>query len=190
MEIQIKFPQTSNNSIDNSLSNEDLQVALDVREDGIKINLWSPQLTENTSNFKTLKNQSDHQTLNNSQHPKKAPEVFHIISGLDLDGTNSEIGLHDFMEQLSLQYNLHKTTAFIYYLQNILNLDNITINHVYTCYQAMDYDPPQNLRKNLFDAKTSRYGYICVNKGLCTVSEKGRNLIDNILKENTSPTEN
>ena len=66
-------------------------------------------------------------------------------------------------------------------MQNILNLSEITVDHVFSCYKNIGVRLPQNLPQNLNDTASSRYGFIEVDNGKYTVSILGINLIEHDL---------
>lgn len=79
--------------------------------------------------------------------------------------------------------NIQRTTVFVYYLQYKLNIPNITIDHVFTCYKEMGIREPENLVQNISDTASSRYGYIDRQGGKLTMSVKGRNFVEHDLPE-------
>lgn len=104
-----------------------------------------------------------------------------LIKDLDLSGTDSIKSLKDFMEEKKPVSNVQKTTAFVYYLQNLLELDEITIDHIFTCYKSMNYRIPNNLQQNLSDTSSSKYGYINRKDGKYSMTIIGSNLIEHDL---------
>lgn len=104
-----------------------------------------------------------------------------LIKDLDLSGTDSIKSLKDFMEEKKPASNVQKTTAFVYYLQNLLELDEITIDHIFTCYKSMNYRIPNNLQQNLSDTSSSKYGYINRKDGKYSMTIIGSNLIEHDL---------
>lgn len=85
------------------------------------------------------------------------------------------------MEEKNPATNVHKTAAFIYYLQVILGIDGITIDHVFTCYKSMNYRIPNNLQQNLTDTSSSKYGYINRKDGKYSMTIIGTNFIEHDL---------
>ena len=47
----------------------------------------------------------------------------------------------------------------VYYLKNILNLEEVTLNHVYTCYKEVGKKPTDHFKQSFRDTKTKK-GYI------------------------------
>ena len=102
-----------------------------------------------------------------------------IIKNLDLDGKyGKNISLKEFLNAKNPRSNVQITTVIVYYLENILNIDEITINHVFTCYKNAGYRIPNNLVQNLTDSCSSRYGYLTRKNGRFSLSVKGSNLVE------------
>lgn len=104
-----------------------------------------------------------------------------LIKDLDLSGTRSGKSLKAFMEEKNPTTNVQKTTAFVYYLQTFLELEEITIDHIFTCYKSMNYRIPNNLQQNLTDTSSSRYGYINRKDGKYSMTIIGSNFIEHDL---------
>lgn len=102
-----------------------------------------------------------------------------LLKDLDLSGRNgADCSLKDFIAEKNPTSNVQKTAAFVYYLENILKLDEITIDHVFTCYKTMGYRMPNNLQQNLTDTCSSRYGYISRKDGKFSMTVVGSNYIE------------
>ena len=106
---------------------------------------------------------------------------FQLLKDLDLSGNNSKSSLKDFMEEKNPSSNVHKTATFVYYLQMILGIDGITIDHIFTCYKSMNYRIPNNLQQNLTDTSSSKYGYINRKDGKYSLTNIGTNFIEHDL---------
>ena len=104
-----------------------------------------------------------------------------LIKDLDLSGKGVIKSLKDFVSEKKPATNIERTAVFIYYMQNILNLSEITVDHVFSCYKNIGVRLPQNLPQNLNDTASSRYGFIEVDNGKYTVSILGINLIEHDL---------
>lgn len=77
---------------------------------------------------------------------------WNIISELKLNGEGGNQSLQDFHNQYSVKSNFERNLIFVYYLQNILKISNISIDHVFTCYRNVPkLKIPGNLKQSLFD---------------------------------------
>lgn len=104
-----------------------------------------------------------------------------LIKDLDLSGKDVGKSLKEFVSEKKPSTNIERTAVFIYYLQNILSISEITVDHVFSCYKDIGVRLPQNLPQNLNDTASSRYGFIEVNNGNYTMSIVGINLIEHDL---------
>lgn len=133
------------------------------------------------------KEEEDQEASNSTQshkaksRKKNGMSNIQLIKDLDLSGTDSIKSLKDFMEEKRPASNVQKTTVFVYYLQNFLELDEITIDHIFTCYKSMNYRIPNNLQQNLSDTSSSKYGYINRKDGKYSMTILGSNLIEHDL---------
>ena len=94
-------------------------------------------------------------TTKKKSTPKKksgAKGDWNIISDLDLSGKGSSQSLKEFYNQYSVKTNFERNLIFVYYLQNILKISGITIDHIFTCYRNVPkLKIPGNLKQSLFD---------------------------------------
>ena len=109
---------------------------------------------------------------------KSAVKQPQLIKDLDLSGKNVGKSLKEFVLEKEPSTNIERTTVFVYYLQNILGISEITADHVFSCYKDIGARFPQNLPQNLNDTASSRYGFIETNNGNYTMSIVGINLVE------------
>lgn len=109
-----------------------------------------------------------------------------LLKDLDLSGRNgTNKSLKEFIDEKKPSSNVQKTATFVYYLQNILNINEITIDHIFSCYKLMGFRIPNNLQQNLTDTCSSKYGYISRKDGKYTMTVMGNNYIEfDINKDN------
>ncbi|MGQ1310263.1 hypothetical protein ACT4WM_01390 [Acinetobacter baumannii] len=84
---------------------------------------------------------------------KKSAEVSgQLVRDLNLMQEGGKEGLRDFYRKYIAKTNFEKSLIFAYYLQHVKEIDNININHIFTCYRHIpDIKVPNNLKQNLFD---------------------------------------
>ena len=111
---------------------------------------------------------------NNAKQPQ-------LVKDLDLSGNGAEKSFKDFIDEKRPKSNIEKTTVYIYYLQNILKIDGITMDHVFTCYKNSGGKLPINLQANLTDTSSSKYGYIETVGGKYKMSIAGINFVEHDL---------
>ena len=132
----------------------------------------SSDISNNKQNFESYSKTTKSKKKSISSNPQ-------LIKNLDLSGKKGEVeSLKDFLEKKKPKSNVQITTACVYYLQNKLNIDEITPDHIFTCYKTAGYRMPNNLMQNLTDTCSSRYGYLSRKDGKYTLSVLGTNLIE------------
>jgi len=51
---------------------------------------------------------------------------------------------------------LERNVVIVYYLKEVLRLDDVTVDHVFTCYRAMKWKLPSDLRNSLATTKAKK----------------------------------
>lgn len=106
----------------------------------------------NTTDKTTPKRRTSKATLQGQESDKKGSRrrtgTPSAIRELDLtpDGKPS---LKEFVQEKQPKTNHDKNVVSVYYLAEILELDGVTVNHVFTCYKDMNWREPANLANNL-----------------------------------------
>lgn len=108
-----------------------------------------------------------------------------IVKDLNLKPTGTKT-LIDFVTEKQPKSNVQKTTVFVYYMQKILNISSITIDHIYTCYKELGVKVSENLDQNLRDCSSSKFGYIDYKSGTCSMTVRGDNLVEHDLSPKTN----
>jgi hypothetical protein len=85
-------------------------------------------------------------------------DVYQIVKDLDLMPKGKQ-SLHDFSRQYDPASNMEWNALFVYYLEQILSIPDITPSHIFTCYRAMRLPIPKALAQSLIDT-ASRKGWI------------------------------
>ncbi|MEL7655974.1 MAG: hypothetical protein AAGU75_08710 [Bacillota bacterium] len=104
-----------------------------------------------------------------------------LLKDLDLSGKGVNKSLKDFVNEKKPSSNIERSTVYIYYLQNELQIAEITIDHVFTCYKDTGVKYPQNIIQNLSDISSSKYGYIETTNGKYKMSISGTNFVEHDL---------
>ena len=168
------------------------KVFSDIRENGIgklentnAINVPVSTLHETEEPSVSAKNDIEiSETTTTTATPTKARKkaiqsTGQLLKDLDLSERNSAgTSLKDFVSEKNPSSNVQKTTVFVYYLQNMLNIEDITIDHIFTCYKTMGFRMPNNLQQNLTDTCSSKYGYVSRKNGKYTMTVVGNNYIE------------
>jgi hypothetical protein len=91
---------------------------------------------------------------------KSSGQMSSIVKNLDLSGAGTVERLKDFYAKYEAKTNFDKNLIFIYYLDHMLNLDDITVDHIFTCYRDIpNIKVPEALRQSLVDTN-NRKGWI------------------------------
>lgn len=99
-----------------------------------------------------------------------------IVKGLNLSPSGKE-SLKQFMERYTYGKSSPKINLlFVYYLKQILEIDNITQDHVYTCYRNTGIKVPNNLYISLIDT-ISKKGWI-ENVSNLNITTQGLNEVE------------
>jgi len=102
-----------------------------------------------------------------------------FLKDLDLSGSGGKTSLREYSSRFAFKSNMERNLIFTYYLQNELELDDIGINHIFSCYRNMPGTKiPGNLKQSLYD--TSSKGWIAItsiDSGI-TVSTAGINYLE------------
>jgi hypothetical protein len=81
--------------------------------------------------------------------PTVAGPSYTRIKELDLSATTNHPSLVEFMDSKLPITNEERNLVFLYYLQYLLDLNTITMDHVYTCYREVKIRAPLNLEHSL-----------------------------------------
>ena len=160
----------------------------DIRENGIG-KLGKISLTEKEEAPVVAKSKMQHREIvedvgQASQVATKARKktqqnTAQLLKDLDLSERNgAEKSLKDFVGEKNPSSNVQKTAVFVYYLEKFMNVEEITIDHIFTCYKNMGYRVPNNLQQNLTDTCSSKYGYISRKDGKYSMTVLGDNYIE------------
>ena len=106
-----------------------------------------------------------------------------LISELDLYPKDKE-KFKDFFNKYDLKTFFEKNLVIVYYLQEILKLNEITMDMVYTCYKDIGGKYPEQLKQSLTDTKTQKNWLVHENGSNIKLTSKGENaFVDLKLKD-------
>jgi len=86
-----------------------------------------------------------------------------IVKDLNLAGGGKKKRLKDFYAQFTASSNFERNLIFVYYLQHELELTDITVDHVFTCYRDVQVKAPEALQQSLWDT-SNRRGWLDTSK--------------------------
>lgn len=115
--------------------------------------------------------------------PQPAPEpslpapilpTYTYIEDLKLGAASGRPSLVEFMDTKLPITNEERNLVFLYYLQHILKVKPITLDHVYTCYRQAKIRAPLNIENSLRMTANQR-GWIKANQnGALAVTSEGK----------------
>lgn len=150
-----------------------------------KITISTPPIEETTDKSSAMIN-SDAQKSTKAVTQKKtaSKSMPQIVKDLNLR-PNGKQSLQEFFTIKNPSNNIQSTAVMVYYLQQILECQEITVSHIFTCYRELGTKIPGNLDQNLRDCASSKYGYINFTDGKCSISVQGLNLVEQDLPQKT-----
>lgn len=120
--------------------------------------------------------------------PLAAPELdapappplptYTFMEDLELDAAVDRPSLVEFMDTKLPITNEERNVVFLYYLQNILKIKPITMDHIFTCYRQAKIRAPLNIENSLRMTAEHR-GWIKANQnGSMTVTPDGKQYVE------------
>lgn len=152
--------------------NKQFKIKLDLRQGLFEAEGSEEFVQKNLKEFKDIMSEKNFHPIENIQtenepnngialkkkNVKSSPGPI-LIKDLNLQPSGKK-SLKDFYTGKAPGSNIEKNVVFVYYLEKILEITNITISHVFTCYREVNLPLPVNLRQSLVDTSSSRYGYL------------------------------
>lgn len=105
---------------------------------------------------------------------KAPPPSYTYIENLELGHTNGHPALVEFMDAKLPITNEERNLVFLYYLQHILKIKPITLDHVYTCYREAKIRAPLNIENSLRLTAEQRGWIKASQNGAMTVTPEGK----------------
>lgn len=99
-----------------------------------------------------------------------------VIGELNLK-PKDKVSLADFIEQYNHKSNLDKNLLFINYLSDVIKENNITYNHVFSCYRWLEIKFPDAFVQSIRDIKTKKGWLLSTKNGEIKLSPKGLNAL-------------
>jgi hypothetical protein len=119
------------------------------------------------------------------QPSKKSKKTLSIIKELNLS-PKGKTPFPEFIKEKQPSSDQEKCVASVYHLQRNLELEGISVDHVYTCYKIMHWRVPADL-ENTITVTASQKGWLdTTNRKDIKITTHGENLIEQDLpkKEN------
>lgn len=105
-------------------------------------------------------------------------ESHNLVTNLDLSGTDTVPSLKDFYKEKKPVPAQECNAVFIYYLKKMLKIENVGIDHVYTCYKAVGAKVPGRLYQSLLDTRKRQGWIITDNMDDLRIGTLGENFVE------------
>ncbi|MDK9556839.1 hypothetical protein QQF73_04310 [Marinobacter sp. M216] len=113
----------------------------------------TPESEESKPKTTKAKKSSSNGASPSKAKPKKAPE---FLKNLDLSGPGDSPSLKDFFSSYEHKTNYERNLIFVHYLKEILGIEKVTLDHVFTCYRNVGQKIPKALEQSLRDTSKDR----------------------------------
>jgi hypothetical protein len=102
-----------------------------------------------------------------------------LAKDLDLLGKDKGVSLKTYISSyVAPKSAMEWNVLFVYYLQKILEIPAVGIDHIYTCYKHLNVKPPNNLYQSLVDTAHRKGSINTDSVDSITVTMVGENLIE------------
>lgn len=104
-------------------------------------------------------------------------EAYSFVKDLNLRGGGSIESLKDFYAKKRPSSAMEMTTVFVYYLCSMLKINNVGLDHLYTCYKEVGQKVPVALRQNLLDTARRKGTIDTSSLDNVTLTTRGENMV-------------
>lgn len=183
--VKSNFLNPLNNNGDFSMLNTGVRMVVEIlsKEAGTSVKIRTKQTKEGSSKKEEgSKVKSSQKAETKGSTPKSikkgaAPEVMKIDPDLNLM-PKGKISLEEFYDSISLKSSAEHFLLFVYYLTNKLGTNNVTLNHIYTCFKEVKAKAPEHFRQAATDVQNKK-GWLNTNdKNDIKLTQKGENEIE------------
>lgn len=159
----------------NPINDEDFSIVAE----GIKkateiISRTSGSSPRGKSSSKEKKEDANDNNESTSKNRKSTGNSNKKLTDLDFYPAGQK-SLTDFIKGFKIKNDSERNLLFTHYLSNVLKISKITLDHLYTCYDEVDYKIPENMAKSL--SNTTVRGWLKSDKSNITITTKGVNKI-------------
>jgi len=141
----------------------------------------SPETTQDGEDFvDAIDADFDTSTSAKSKGKKNANRQLRTPQPLDLDLTSADVPLKTFMEQKKPTGDTKRYLAIAQWLKTYLNIDEITMDHVYTCYRSMGWNVASDAAVALRNAKSNGWMKKGAGKGTYAINHIGEGVVNDM----------
>lgn len=157
-----------------------------------KQNLLLKAASDSTLNKKPKPAELEKQNGDGEHNKKKkktasAQKMPVLVKDLDLLGKGKLKSLKDFVNTYTPKAAMEWNLLFVYYLQKILEIEGIGIDHIYTCYKHVNIKPPTQIYQSLIDTARKKGSINTDSMESIKVTISGENLVEHEMQKNDQP---
>ena len=109
----------------------------------------------------------------------RSGETYPIMKDINL--SMDRITLKQFYQEKNPTSALERNAVFVYFLERILELEKISIGHIYTCYKDLGIKPPAKLRQSLADTSSKKGWLLTGSMNDLKITPKGDSFVEHEL---------
>ena len=107
-----------------------------------------------------------------------------LVKDLDLMGGKKGLSLKSFVEKYEpLKSGMEWNTLFVYYLEKILEIKDIGVDHIYTCYKDINQKSPSSIYQNLIDTARNKATINTSSIDDIKITVQGENFVEHEIPE-------
>lgn len=118
-------------------------------------------------------------TSSSSPSPKKraGARTSRTPQPIELDLTSGDMPLKGFIEQKKPDGDIKRYLAIAYWLKKYRNINEVNMDHAYTCYRHLGWQVPADASRPLRAMKSTRYGWMTAGstRGAYAINHIGEN---------------
>lgn len=111
----------------------------------------------------------------NGKKVSKPSKTLKRLTNINFEPTGKE-SLRDFFARYTSTNDNERNLLFVHYLQNVLEIVEISFEHIYSCYDILELRISENLPQTIRNT-ASKTGWIETNNSILSVTIKGSNQI-------------
>jgi hypothetical protein len=115
-------------------------------------------------------------------------ESYAINRNLNLRGDKSIPSFKGFHDEKKPGSAMEFNTVAVYYLQKLLGLQGVTLDHAYTCYAEVSRKPPGAFRQSFIDTKNKEGWLEFDDSGNLTIPHRGTVFVEHDLPRIEEPS--
>lgn len=116
-------------------------------------------------------------TSNSNINKANSKRVYNIVKDLNLS-PKDKLSLKNFIAKYNPSNGMDYNVYFIYYMQKILLLENITPDYIYSCYKDLGVKFPTNIYQNIADTSKRKAWIDSSDMNNITITTVGENKVE------------